>query len=299
MFKLIMLLIIFLAFVANYFFWYIYTMPYFKFITRFNFYEYLQYKINNRKVDKVLYKSASSDNDYILDYSGFILKTDLKYLSRHGYNTLLYIPVFILHTWSDIKLSWDKLFTWLQVSQDFNWYYQYISWWNDYIDIGTEIRNNKKYKQTLYLWYLYLYCSMAWTKWIDAYYFDRYKNYNKKLDDKNESSPAWTYVCPNNSNIWEYKKKVCVEWGWFSCKRYEYKTYQACACDNKWEYKICKKNTNYNDSPDGNPDKKDCKKDGTKCIPYTKGTINLNDTNCSLSWLSSSSDVKSKYFLLR
>jgi len=273
-------------------------MPYFKFITKFNFYEYLLDKFDNRQgyFTGLEYKVASSDENYLLDYTGWVLVTDFKYLSKTSDFLSLYVPIFILHTWDTLYNSWDSLFTGLDEQRDFNWYYQYITWWNDYIDIWAEIIEKQYTKQTLYLGYLYTYCSMSWTWRIDAYYYDRYIEYNKNSDDKNETLVVGSYVCDINSNIWEYTVTECVAWNrWGFCLKTEDRTYNACVCEDKWEYKICSQNNDINT----NPDLVVCRDTSGECLDYIKWTINLNDTNCSLSGATAEDTDKAKYFLIR
>jgi len=82
-------------------------MPYFKFVTKFNFYEYLIDKFNSRRgsFTGVDYKVASSNSNYVLDYSGGVLVTDLKYLSPTSDKLSIYVPVFILHTGNNLIKS--------------------------------------------------------------------------------------------------------------------------------------------------------------------------------------------------
>ncbi len=296
MFKLILLFILFTLFSINYFFWYLHTMPYFKFITKFNLYEYLIDKFDTRygSFTGLEYKVASFDSSYILDYSWWVLVTDLKYLSPTSDNFAVYVPVFILHTGLNLVSSWDKLFTGLTIEKWFNAYYQYISWGNDYVKVGQEIVNWHVYPQTIYLGRFYTYCSMSQTWWIDAYYYDRYTEWNKKEDDKNEAKIVNGYVCPLWTKIGEYTVQVCTNYTFWVCTNYETRIYQACNCEDKWEYTVCTQNT---DSAT-NPENKTCSDDSGKCIDYYTWTINLNNTNCSLQWLEWTG-TNAKYFLLR
>lgn len=273
MFKLILILILFILFTINYFFGYMTTMPYFQFITKFNFYEYILDKFDDRNgsFSGMEYKVASSSGNYILDYSWWVLQTDLKYLSKKSDKLAIFMPILILHTWEKLIFSWDNLFTWLELQKDFQGYSQYITWWNDYIDIWWEIINKKYRKQTLYLGYLYTYCSMSQTWWIDAYYYDRYIEWNKNRDDNNETLVAGSYVCEND------KTSISND-GWTVL------TY--CSCNNKWNYWICKNWADWICNINN-------------CIDYWTWTINLNNTNCSLSWALWQDIDKSKYFFIR
>ena len=286
MFKLILLFILFIMFVINYYFAYFQTIPTFNHISHFNFYTYLQDKFENRNWSFTLpdYKTGKNDSSYLLDYTWGILKTDLKYLWPTSDKLDIYMPIFILHTWDTLQKSWDSLFTGLQWDKNFLWYDQYITWWNDFIDIWSSVKDWKSIKQTLYLWYFYTYCSMSQTWRIDAYYFDRYKDWNKIEKKSNQSPVPDSYVCEDWYKLWEYKKCLLL----WVCN-----TYYACTCNSKWEYEVCKKNTDLIT----NPDNKNCQNDGA-CIDYYTWTINLNNTNCSLSgalWI----DSKKKYFLIR
>ena len=274
-------------------------MPYFKFIIKFNLYEYLIDKFNGRydSFTGLEYKVADSDSNYILDYSWWVLVTNLKYLSPTSDNFVIFIPIFILHTWDKVISSWDKLFTWLKLEKNFVTYTQYITGWNNYIEIWKEIINKKKYLQTIYLGWFYTYCSMSQTWRIDAYYYDRYIEWNKVNTDKYEFLIAGSYVCENNRTA-----KVCPNWyyecnerwcinecydGWwdFTSKK------KSCDCYKKWEYFVCEDKNGLNcytwvqDSYGA-------------CIKYYTWTINLNNTNCSLTWLLWTG-TNAKYFLLR
>lgn len=297
MFKLILLLIFFILFSTNYFFWYIRTMPTFKLISHFNFYSYLLDKFENRQWNFtwIEYTYLSWDKNYLIDFTWWILKTDLKYLSPTSSNFEVYIPIIILHTWNNILVSWDKIFSWFNLNKNFNWYTQYISWWNDFVDIWNIIEKWKKIKQTLYLWSFYTYCSMTWSKWIDAYLYDRYLYQNKWNVHKKETKVDNTYVCKIWTTIWEYTKSVCISWNLWNCIETQENTYQSCKCNNKWEYETCSTETDLTK----NPDNKQCTNDKPNlCIDYYTWDVNLNNTNCSLSgalWIWN----KSKYFLVR
>jgi hypothetical protein len=287
MFKLILIFILFIVFIINYFFWYIYTMPYFKFITKFNFYEYLLDKIENRNwyFTWIEYLNVKIEGeDYLVDYSWWVLLTDLKYLSPHSDKLSLYIPIFILHTGDNLFISWDNIFTWLKILKDFNWYVQYISWGYSYIPVWEEIIDKKVYKQNIFLGSLYLYCSMTWTKWADAYLYDRYITFNKSWNYKKEDRVVDSYVCENDRSNLSYTE---ISWDWTS------KVYHYCTCSNKWEYWICKTKTGALD----NPEWKSCNYDN-KCIDYYTGTVDLNETNCSYSWALGIWQ-KAKYFIIR
>ena len=283
MFRLILLLILFLLFTINYYFSYFQTIPTFNHISHFNFYKYLQDKFENRNWSFTWldYKTGENDSSYLLDYTWGILKTDLKYLWPKSDKLDIYIPIFILHTWSTLQKSGDNLFTGLQRDKSFLWYDQYITWWNDFIDIWNSIKDWKSIKQTLYLWYFYTYCSMSQTWRIDAYYFDRYKDWNKNRDTQNENKINWSYVCEDNRD----KTQNITDDSWNTI------TVTICSCSNKWEYWICKDENNWSchtwaTATDG------------ACIDYYTWTINLNNTNCSLSgalWI----DSNKKYFLIR
>jgi hypothetical protein len=297
MFKLILLLILFLLFVTNYFFSYFKTIPRFEFISHLNFYTYVDDKFENRKgsFTGIDMKIASNSGTYILDYTWWVLQTDLKYLWPTSDKLDVYIPILILHTWNNILYSWDNIFTWWKFKKNFMAYNQYITWWNDYIDIWSKIENWKEIKQTLYLWYFYTYCSMSDTWWIDAYYFDRYKKWNKIWTGDNQQKINNAYVCKSWVKLWLYTKQECIWWTVFwSCNKTQDKNYYACNCNNKWEYEICKQNNDINT----NPDLKTCDNNGD-CIDYYTWTINLNNTNCSLSWVLWIDSIKLKKFLIR
>jgi len=289
MFKLILLLILFTVFVANYFFAYIMTMPTFKLISHFNFYEYLLDKFENRSWSFTWLEYSTTWNE-IMDYTWWYLKTDLRFLSPKSDKLLIYTPIFILHTWNNLLASWDNLFKQLQESKNLIWYTQYISWWNDYIQIWYDIVNWKKIKNTLYLWDFYTYCSMTWTKRIDAYLYDRYLQWNKSKNPPPAALVPNSYVCKLGERIGEYQEQVCIGWFW-PCSK---KTYYACDCKDKNGYTICSQNNDINT----NPDRRTCKNTSKNCIDYYTGSIDLNKTNCSLSW-ALGIWKKAKYFLIR
>ncbi len=316
MFKLILVLILFLLFITNYYFSYFQTMPTFKHISHFNFYTYLQDKFQNRDWSFTWLDITGFtvwNKKYLIDYTWWVLKTDLKYLWPTSDKLDIYMPIFILHTWDTLQKSWDSLFTGLQRDKNFLWYDQYITWWNDFIDIWSSIKDWKSRKQTLYLWYFYTYCSMSQTGWIDAYYFDRYQDWNKKRDySKNNDLIAWSYVCENKR-----PKKSCPSWysecgawwckdcnllGWcttYECKKtslfttnYSNKvTSCSCLSHHNGEYWVCKDENNWTCDTWATTTK-------DACIDYYTWTINLNTTDCSLSgalWIGKDK----KYFLIR
>lgn len=279
MFRLILIFLLFILFATNYFFSFLRTIPDFRFISHFNLYKYLTDKFNNRSwsVTWINMIIASNDSGYILDITWFNLITDLKYLSHQWNKFKIFIPVFILHTGANIIESWDKLFSWLKLSKNLWWYVQTISWWNDFINIWQEIINWKIIPTSLFLNYLYSYCSLSSIWRIDAYYFNRYITWNHKENPPKAKLIPNTYVCPENrTNIVEN----CILW---FCTILTY-----CTCNNKWEYRICK------DGPDGT-----CNTTQNnwlwKCINYYTWSINLNLTNCSLANLT----WNSIYFKLR
>jgi len=239
-------------------------MPDFKFISHFNLYQYIIDKFNNREnLTWFVIKYDKDDNNYILDYSWFYLKTDLHYLSKSSDNLSIYIPIIIVRTWENQIISWDKLFEKINYKSENKIATQYISWWNDYINVWKEIVNWTWKEQTIFLNYLYVYCSLSNTWRIDAYYYDRYEN-NKNSDEKSERN-TWKYVC--KEQIWTSTGKEC--------------------CTKKWEYYICNRRKWYE------------KCDITNCIPYITWSINLNETNCALSGLILKNNPKSIYFKLR
>jgi len=297
MFRLILFLIMFIMFMINYFYWFLNTIPYLNFIRKQNIYQYFIDIFNNRKnyIDKVEYRFATWDKNYLLDYEGFHLKTDLKIFSKNGWKYKVFVPVIIVHTWSNALQIWDSIFEKLNIRKNYGWYMQIISSGNNYDYIWNLIINWKKEKQTIYLWSFYVYCSLANSLWKDAYLYQRYKNFNKVRYYKDETKIANSYVCPLNVKMWEYKLFVCTkkDKNW-NCIKKEEKTYSACNCFNKGEYSLCLQNN----SKTTNPSLKKCE-NTLNCMDYIVWTINLNTTNCSLSWLLQKDLVKSKYFLIR
>jgi len=142
---------------------------------------------------------------------------------------------------------------------------------------------------------MYLYCSLTGTKWKDAYLYDRYLTWNRSWNYQKETKIDKHFVCKDGLKLGKYKKTECVAWNplWW-CTQTEEHTYYACTCDSKWEYEICYQNNDTNT----NPYNKECKNENNKCIDYFTWTINLDNTNCSLSW-ALWVDSKKKYFLVR
>jgi len=262
MLKLILIFLLFILFTINYFFAYLRTMPSFKLISHFNFYEYLFDSFETRDWSFTWLEYTTGSINEITDYTWWYLQTDLKFLSPTSDKLKIYMPILILHTWDSLLKSWDVLFNQLHDSKYLMWYTQYISWWNDYIQIWQEIVDGKVYEQTLYLWNFYTYCSMSWEKWNDAYLYDRYLQWNISGNYKQEQQDVnYDYVCK-----WDKASAVC-------------------SCINKWEYFICKNINSWNCNVQN-------------CINYLTWTIDLNTTNCSLSW-ALGVWVKAKYFLVR
>ena len=279
MFRLILIFLLFILFAINYFFSFLRTIPDFRFISHFNFYEYLIDKFHNISwaVTWINIKVADNDSGYVLDITWFSIITDLKYLSHKWNNFKIFIPVFILHTGTNIIKSWDNIFSWLNLSKNFWGYIQIISWWNNFIKVWEEIRNWKFIPTNLFLNYLYTYCSLSSTLRIDAYFFDRYKTRNNQDNPPRARLVPNTYVCPDDRTAtWEN----CILW---LCTTLTY-----CSCNDKWEYRICKNWADWNC---------DTNKNNWlwKCINYYTWSINLNSTNCSLANLT----WNSIYFKLR
>jgi len=279
MFRLILVFLLFSLFIVNYFFWFLRTIPDFKIISHFNLYEYLIYRFKYRTwyVPRIYFKTLQNDSGYILDITGITFKTELKYLSHEGDNFKIFIPVFILHTSSNMILSGDSYFSWLKIKKDYWGYTQVISWGNNIIEVWEEIKNKEIKKDNIFLNYLYTYCNLSSIPRIDSYYFNRYLNWNKKDNTKIAKLVPNSYVCPENRT----KTQTICSFDICITKSY-------CTCSDKWEYRICK------NWPDGacNIDENNWK---WKCINYYTGSINLNNTNCSLTNLTWSS----LYFKLR
>lgn len=276
MFKLLLLFILFTLFSINYFFSWLHTIPDFKFISHFNLYEYIIDKFNNNRDNYLTWfniKYATNSGNYILDYSWVLFQTDLHFLSKTAKKLSIYIPVIIVKTWENILLSWDKIFENIKYQSKNKIYTQYISWWNDYIYIWKTIENWIQKDQSIFLNYLYIYCNLSNTWWIDAYYYDRYKN-NKKTMQASEIK-TWKYVC------WDDRTETQEQCFLFPCIQKE-----ICSCNDKWWYYVCENKNWWSCNT-------------TNCLDYITWTINLNITNCAFSGLQSNNNPKSIYFKLR
>ncbi len=287
MLRLILTFLLFVIFVASYFYGFVTTIPYFSFIQKFNLYEYL--KDNLSWTNRAKYISWVDYTQYIVwwkkfvvSYTGFYFTTPLHYLFKSGSIFWVYVPVIIVHTGDNVILSADKLFDKLDYKKDMIWYTQIISGENNYINVWKKITSDKKIEDlNIYLWKTYLYCSLTWVKWIDAYFYDRYLDHNlgdKKVPQKIDN----TYVCKNDIS---YKWCPLI---WDSCD--DSLKIDYCLCSKKGEYWICE-------------DKNlslwwGCNAKSKWCIDYYTGMINLNNTNCSLSGLVGQT-YKAKYFLVR
>jgi len=304
MFKLVFLLLLFIVFLINYLFSYIFTMPYFKFITKFNIYEYFLDNFQKREWYFTWVEAKTVTlwwEEYLVDYTWGIFLTNLKYLSKNWDTFKIYVPIFILHTWDSLIISGDNIFSGWKFAYDFEWYTYFVSWWYSYVLLWKQLHNGKFNNDNIFFWTLYTYCSMTGTKWIDAYLYDRYLAWNKSWNYKTEQKDSnYDYVCENDRT-----QKECPNWYsectdddcqkecyreilWF--KDYKDKEYM-CLCDWKWEYYLCK-NENSGSCDTSASNSYDA------CIDYYTWTVDLNNTNCSLSGALGVGN-KAKYFLIR
>jgi hypothetical protein len=263
MFKLVLLLFFFVFFIVNFFYTYINVVPYFKFETRFNIYQYFLDTFQWTEtgfINEVFSKKAKSDSGYLLDITGFIWEAPFDYLISGNHFTF-FVPVFILRT-GDINLvvnSGDILFDSLSYSGLYNLVYQEISSGNNYIYLSRDIDTWGVYEfNRLFLNKFYIYCA------LDNYQYWRYYNRNKDSNDKDETITD-KYLCIDD-------KTATYGFGrWFGW-------WYICRCDKAediYDY-------------DFSPYKYLCESilppgcDTNGCIRFITGTIDLTSTKCNL-----------------